>query len=144
MSQYPPFFPMPDTIPLATLDCEWPHCTVDGYWFITYGCLDGHIKEKVVCKQHQVNWNNNLTNLRCGICMLPIELAMDITVRSIHSSWLTGLLRDQSARKVEAHFRQTGLTQPVVFPGPAPLWNHQSGKTKTISDYYKNGRNRPA
>lgn len=142
MSQYPPFIPM--TEPLMKLGCEWPNCTIGGFWYVAFGCLEGHVDEGVLCMQHYTDWGNSLVNMKCG-CGRDIELADEVTVRKIHHSWAETLRRDQSARLVRKHFKQAGVPQASPSPVLSPVWNVKGyGRQKTIRDYYKDGRNRPA
>jgi hypothetical protein len=97
--------------PLLLLDCEWAKCNANGWAFAMYGCLEGHTGELVLCSNHYDQWV--ATTKKCG-CGLTIEAVDAIGVKSIHHSWFTDMLRDQSARKVQAHFKHQNL--PSVFP----------------------------
>jgi hypothetical protein len=133
---------MSATIPLNPLMCEWTGCLVPGYWYLLYGCLNGHVQEGSVCKQHYTDWGNQVAFMLCG-CGLQIDMYLDCTVRSIHGSWTETLLRDQSARKVSKHFKQAGVSTQQIPMCTVPIAK-QNGKNfrnlQAIQDYYKHGK----
>jgi hypothetical protein len=109
-------FPMSlSTEPMVQFDCEWKGCTNTPYAFTIYGCLDGHTAEIILCSNHYDQWITITRTAKCD-CGLTIAAIDAIGVRAIHSSWITDLLRDQAARKVQEHFKQQKL--PSVFPSP--------------------------
>jgi hypothetical protein len=147
----------PQSLPLSNdmrFICEWGQCSTGPSMYIMFGCLEQHTGEVVLCKLHSETWLKTIGTMLCG-CGQPIDGAMDLYIRNIHSTWLDTLSRDQNARRAGKYLSGVGVptsvnVSPPSLPPPGgsisptvftPRGNGKILKSmKELEEYYKYGR----